>query len=471
MNLKKQFMEGLITQNPVLVQVLGMCSTMAITTSFFNGLGMGVAVTVILTLSNVIISAIRKIVPDKIRIAMFIVVIAGFVTCVDLLIQAFVPALAESLGVFIPLIVVNCIILGRAESFSYKNGIAASFFDGIFQGIGYTVVLMVMCIIREFLGTGTFGGGLHSWLTASDRVRRQAVYNLYNKEEKRMFHFSNRHHHTGKTSMSRAKVYDLFMALAMLFMAGLCACSAQPHSAAETAPQTIVVGIDVFDPYSYLDRNGQFAGIDVELATEAFSRLGYTPEFRTISWPDKNNLLSDGTIDCIWSCFSMNGRETNYQWAGPYMYSRQVVAVRADSDIQSLSDLAGKRIGVQATTKAESLFLGEISSLLPEVKQVNSFETTEDMFAALRKGYVDAVAGHEALVAKWTNLDESGYRVLSESPYSSELGVAFAKDTHEDLAVQLTQTLEDMKQDGTIGRVAEKFGLDAEKTVWGEQGK
>lgn len=160
MNLKKQFMEGLLTQNPVLVQVLGMCSTMAITTSFFNGLGMGVAVTIILTLSNVIISAIRKIVPDKIRIAMFIVVIAGFVTCVDLLIQAFVPALASSLGVFIPLIVVNCIILGRAESFSYKNGVAASFFDGIFQGIGYTAVLMVMCIIREFLGAGTFGGGL-----------------------------------------------------------------------------------------------------------------------------------------------------------------------------------------------------------------------------------------------------------------------------------------------------------------------
>ena len=160
MNLKKQFMEGLLTQNPVLVQVLGMCSTMAITTSFFNGLGMGVAVLVILTLSNVIISAIRKIVPDKIRIAMFIVVIAGFVTAVDLCIQAFLPPLAESLGVFIPLIVVNCIILGRAEGFSYKNGVVASFFDGIFQGIGYTVVLLLMCIIREFLGNGAFGGGL-----------------------------------------------------------------------------------------------------------------------------------------------------------------------------------------------------------------------------------------------------------------------------------------------------------------------
>ena len=148
------------TQNPVLVQLLGMCSTMAITTSFFNGLGMGVSVLIILTLSNIFIALLRKIIPNEVRIACFIVVIAGFVTCVDLLLKAFVPALSNSLGVFIPLIVVNCIILGRAESFSYKNGVAASFWDGIFQGFGYTVVLMVMCIIREFLGAGTFGGGI-----------------------------------------------------------------------------------------------------------------------------------------------------------------------------------------------------------------------------------------------------------------------------------------------------------------------
>ena len=160
MNIGKQFKDGLLTQNPVLVQVLGMCSTMAITTSFFNGIGMGVAVTIILTLSNMIIAAMRKIIPDKIRIAMFLVVIAGFVTCVDLSIQAFLPDLANSLGVFIPLIVVNCIILGRAEAFSYKNGVVASMFDGIFQGIGYTWVLLAMCIIREFLGKGAFGGGV-----------------------------------------------------------------------------------------------------------------------------------------------------------------------------------------------------------------------------------------------------------------------------------------------------------------------
>ena len=158
MNIGKQLKEGLLTQNPVLVQMLGLCSTMAITTSIMNGLGMGVSVLIILTAANVVISAIRKIVPDKIRIAMFIVVIAGFVTCVDLLLQAFFESIAASLGVFIPLIVVNCIILGRAESFSYKNGIAASFFDGIFQGLGYTLVLLAMCFIRELLGAGTLAG-------------------------------------------------------------------------------------------------------------------------------------------------------------------------------------------------------------------------------------------------------------------------------------------------------------------------
>ena len=160
MNVKKQFKDGLITNNPVLVQLLGMCSTMAITTTLFNGIGMGVSVIVILTCSNIVISLLRKIIPSTIRIACYIVVVAGFVTIVDLLMQAYLPSLSESLGVFIPLIVVNCIILARAEAFASKNGIVASALDGIFQGIGYTLVLIVMCIIREFLGNGTFGGGL-----------------------------------------------------------------------------------------------------------------------------------------------------------------------------------------------------------------------------------------------------------------------------------------------------------------------
>ena len=160
MNIKNQFKEGLVTNNPVLVQLIGMCATMAITTSLFNGVGMGLSVLVILTCCNVVVSLLRKIIPGEIRLAIFVVVIAGFVTIVDLVLQAYVPALADSLGVFIPLIVVNCIIIGRAEAFCSKNGVFASFIDGISQGLGYTLVLIAMCVIREFLGSGTFGAGL-----------------------------------------------------------------------------------------------------------------------------------------------------------------------------------------------------------------------------------------------------------------------------------------------------------------------
>ena len=160
MDFKKQFNEGLLTKNPVTVQLLGMCSTLAITTSLFNGIGMGLAVTIILTCSNVLISVLRKVIPNQIRIAAYITIIAGFVTIVDLLLKAFIPALSSSLGVFIPLIVVNCIILGRAEGFASKNGVLASAVDGICQGIGYTVALVIVCVSRELLGSGTFGGGL-----------------------------------------------------------------------------------------------------------------------------------------------------------------------------------------------------------------------------------------------------------------------------------------------------------------------
>ena len=160
MNIKKQFKEGLITNNPVLVQLIGMCATMAITTTLFNGVGMGLSVLIILTCCNVVVSAIRKIIPNEIRLAIFVVIIAGFVTIVDLLLKAYIPALSDALGVFIPLIVVNCIIIGRAEAFCQKNTVGASFFDGIFQGIGYTLVLIVMCVFRELTGSGRFGGGL-----------------------------------------------------------------------------------------------------------------------------------------------------------------------------------------------------------------------------------------------------------------------------------------------------------------------
>ena len=162
MRIKEQFREGLLTKNPGTVQLLGMCSTLAITTSLFNGIGMGLSVTIILICSNILISALRKVIPSQIRIAAYIVIIAGFVTIVDLALQAFLPSLSESLGVFIPLIVVNCIILGRAEAFASKNKVLASALDGLFQGIGYTVALVIIGVIRALLGSGTFGGGLRN---------------------------------------------------------------------------------------------------------------------------------------------------------------------------------------------------------------------------------------------------------------------------------------------------------------------
>ena len=160
MDFKKQLKEGLLTKNPVLVQMLGMCSTLAISTSLFNGLGMGIAVTIITICSNILISALRKLIPPQVRIAAYITIIAGFVTVVDLLLKAYIPALSESLGVFIPLIVVNCIVLGRAEGFASKHGVVASAMDGLCQGLGYTAALVLICVIRELLGAGTFGGGL-----------------------------------------------------------------------------------------------------------------------------------------------------------------------------------------------------------------------------------------------------------------------------------------------------------------------
>lgn len=146
------FFNGLIKENPTFVLMLGMCPTLAVTTSAINGLGMGLTTTVVLTLSNVLISMLRKVIPDKVRIPAFIVIIASFVTIVGQFLQAYLPELNESLGMFIPLIVVNCIILGRAESFASKNGVILSAFDGLGMGLGFSVALTCIGLVREILG-------------------------------------------------------------------------------------------------------------------------------------------------------------------------------------------------------------------------------------------------------------------------------------------------------------------------------
>lgn len=153
-----QFKNGLLYQNPTLVLLLGMCPTLAVSTSVDNALGMGIAATIVLIFSNVFISALRRVIPDKIRIAVYVVIIATFVTMVDYLLQAYVPALSKSLGLFIPLIVVNCIILARAEAYAAKNSVGRSALDGLTMGLGFTLALSVVATIREILGSGTWMG-------------------------------------------------------------------------------------------------------------------------------------------------------------------------------------------------------------------------------------------------------------------------------------------------------------------------
>lgn len=159
--------DGLIFNNPTFVQLLGMCPTLAVTTSVQNGVGMGLAATVVLIFSNIVISALRKFIPNKIRIAAYVVVIAGFVTCVDLLLKAYLVELSKSLGLFIPLIVVNCIILGRAEMFANKNKVLDSAVDGVGMGLGFTLAICAMAVIREVLGSGTFCGLPVPWFSGN----------------------------------------------------------------------------------------------------------------------------------------------------------------------------------------------------------------------------------------------------------------------------------------------------------------
>ena len=164
MNFKEQLKAGVILDNPIFMQTIGLCPTLATSTSLSNAIGMGVAATVVLICSNIVISALRRFIPDKVRIAAFITIIAAFVTTIDLALQAFVPSLAASLGLFLPLIVVNCIILGRAEAYASKNKVIPSALDGVCMGLGFTFALVLMGFFRELLGAGTILSGLSTLL-------------------------------------------------------------------------------------------------------------------------------------------------------------------------------------------------------------------------------------------------------------------------------------------------------------------
>lgn len=224
---------------------------------------------------------------------------------------------------------------------------------------------------------------------------------------------------------------------------------------------TVVVGCDNYSPFSYADADGEMTGIDVELAREAFERMGYAPEFVFISWEDKKELLAEGTIDCIWSSFTMTGREEEYNWAGPYMKSRQVVAVNEDSDIQTLQDLEDKVIAVQNTTKPEDIIRSH-DGTVPKLRKVISVQKRDLIFILLSKGYVDALAAHDTSVDQFMADTGLKFRILEEPLQSVELGVAFDKNDARGLDTQLTEVLDQMQKDGTTERIIGSYLQNAE---------
>lgn len=229
----------------------------------------------------------------------------------------------------------------------------------------------------------------------------------------------------------------------------------------ETAPHSdlpvILVGSDNYPPFHYEDANGQPTGIDVDLAKEAFRRMGYQAVFVTIDWEDKKDLVERGEIDCIWGSFSSDGREDQYLWTEPYLYSRQVVAVRQDSDIQTLADLAGKRVAVQSTTKPEELFLAHTDPRIPRVAEVFSLQDRELIYPYLSKGYADALAAHETAILQCMSDYSLDYRILDEPLLTVGLGVAFARTDQRGLDKELSRTFEEMRADGSLEQIVGRY--------------
>ena len=238
-------------------------------------------------------------------------------------------------------------------------------------------------------------------------------------------------------------------------LGGLTACGGT--DAKNSGLPQILIGSDTYPPYIYLNNDGTPAGIDVEIATEAFRRMGYAARFEVIDWEQKTALVESGAIDCIWGCFSMQGRETLYRWAGPYMVSRQVVAVNADSSIQSLSDLAGKTVMVQSTSKPEGIFLSGSDPRIPQTVEVFSIEDRSVQYAMLACGYVDAIAAHETAILQYMKDNYAVFRILEEPLLVTGLGVAFAKNDSRGLDHQLNDTFAQMREDGTLERIVGKY--------------
>ena len=269
--------------------------------------------------------------------------------------------------------------------------------------------------------------------------------------------------------MSRKNKFVFFKSVAILLVllcSFLSGCASQtanaPAAGNDKNSKQLVIGVDDYPPFNFPDENGRPTGIDIELAQEAFGRMGYSVRFTRIDWDHKDALLASGDIDCVWSCYSMKGRADRYKWAGPYMVSNQVVAVRNDSPIKHLSDLQGKILAVQSSTKPEEIFMNRTDPRIPEIGQLFSVESRDLIYAMLGKGYVDAVAAHASAISQYNKDYTMNYRILPEPLMVTGIGVAFYKKDNRSIAEELQKTLAQMRKDGTTKKIIEKYLDDAD---------
>lgn len=221
--------------------------------------------------------------------------------------------------------------------------------------------------------------------------------------------------------------------------------------------KTLNVGSDLYPPFVYSDEYGDIVGLDVEILTEALGRIGYKPKYQLIDWEKKKELLASGELDCVMGSFSMTGREGEYRWAGPYLASRQVVAVDPESDIYTLADLEGRVVAVQSTTKPESILLNHTNENVPQIKELYSFSDRSYLNPALVEGLVDAIAAHESSLLAYEKDYGVTYRILSEPLLEVGLGTAFDINDTRGIDVKLTHAYQEMLADGTMERLVSKY--------------
>lgn len=265
----------------------------------------------------------------------------------------------------------------------------------------------------------------------------------------------------------------LLLALALVGVFGVATvgCSGSSNGAAassakSTASQakddddglkTLNVGSDLYPPFVYADEYGETVGLDVEILTEALARIGYKPNYQLIDWEKKKDMLASGELDCVMGSFTMTGREAEYRWAGPYLASRQVIAVDPESDIYTLADLEDKIVAVQSTTKPESILLNRLNENVPHIKELYSFSDRSYLNPALVEGLVDAISAHESSLLTYEKDYGVAYRILDEPLLEVGLGTAFDINDTRGIDIKLTKAYRDMLADGTMERLVSKY--------------